>query len=113
MKYLCELEVIEKGHVACIRTRCNAKDIPAVLGDGYGKKIYHYLQSLGLSPNGMPYTAYFNMDMNDLDIELGMPVSGPFQGTDEIISGEMAAGSYATTVFFTGPYGDLEQHIQL
>lgn len=106
MKYLCELEELEKGYVACIRTRCDVQDIPAVLGEGYGK-IFHHLQSLGINPAGMPYTAYFNMDMHDLDIELGMPVSEPFQGTDEIESGEMPAGPYAVTIY-TGPYGELE-----
>lgn len=110
MKYVCELEQVEKGYVACIRTRCASTEIPNVLGQGYGK-IFGYLQSLGMHPTGMPYTAYFNMDMHNLDIELGMPVEKPFESTDEVISGEMMAGPYAVTVF-TGPYGELEPAYQ-
>ena len=106
MKYVCELEQVPKGHVACIRTRCASTDIPKVLGEGYEKIVMH-LQSIGMHPTGMPYTAYFNMDMNNLDIELGIPVDKAFEGTEEVVSGELAAGPYAVTVY-TGPYGELE-----
>jgi len=106
MKYVCELEQIPTMHVACIRTRCASSEIPKVLGEGYGK-IVMYLQSIGMHPTGMPYTAYFNMDMNNLDIELGIPVEKAFEGSEDVKSGEIVAGSYAVTVY-TGPYGELE-----
>jgi len=106
MKYQCEIVEQTTQPVACIRTRCDAKDIPAVLGEGYGK-IMHHLMSIGVTPTGMPYTAYFNMDMSDLDIELGMPVAEPFSGSEEVVSGQMLSGKYAVTVH-TGPYGELE-----
>lgn len=106
MSYICKLEDVNKGYVACIRTRCAAEDIPAVLGEGYGK-IMHHLQANGIVPSGVPYTAYFNMDMLDLDIELGIPVPEEVQGSEDVVSGEMPPGKYAVTVF-TGPYGELE-----
>ncbi len=105
MNYQCEVVDQKVQNVACIRTRCASSEIPKVLGEGYGKIMIH-LTSIGVSPIGMPYTAYFNMDMNDLDIELGIPVAAAFEATSEIKSSQMASGKYAVTIY-TGPYGEL------
>jgi effector-binding domain-containing protein len=66
-------------------------------------KIMQYLGEAGQFPAGPPYGAYYNMDMDDLDVEIGFPVGGALPGRDEIQSGEMPAGQYAACIR-TGAY---------
>ena len=51
--------------------------------------------------------AYYNMDMQDLDIEAGFPVSRGLSGKGDIQTGEIPGGKVATCLY-TGPYSDIE-----
>ena len=35
------------------------------------------MQEMGKQPAGVPYAAYHNLDMQDMDVEVGFPVSKP------------------------------------
>ncbi len=71
--------------------------LPEFFGKAYGG-VMAYLGDLGEYPSGMPYAAYFNLDMDALDIEAGFPVSKPFEGRDEIKPGVIPAGKYNSTL---------------
>jgi effector-binding domain-containing protein len=58
---------------------------------------------MGEPPVGAPFVAYYNMDMQALDVEIGIPVARALPGKDTIYAGEIPAGKYATCVH-TGPY---------
>ncbi len=88
--------------VLMMRTRTPAQGLPAVLGQCYGK-IWTHMVAVGGQPGGAPYVAYFNMDMNDLDLEIGFPVNGELPGQGEVQAGALPAGKVAT-ILFTGPY---------
>jgi effector-binding domain-containing protein len=77
-----------------------------VIGESY-KKIADYLCSLGEQPMGVPYTAYYNMDMQDLDVEMGFPVSKALPESEEIKAREIEAQQVASTMY-KGPYGKME-----
>jgi effector-binding domain-containing protein len=62
-----------------------------------------HLEALGEYPTGEPFAAYFNMDMQDLDIEAGFPVAKPLPGKGEIQPGEIPGGM-AAICHYTGPY---------
>jgi effector-binding domain-containing protein len=102
MSYPCEIKDQPPQPALTIRTRSSVQNLPAVIGKSFGS-IMQYLTSIGEQPAGMPYVAYFNMDMQDLDLELGFPVSKPILGKGEIQSGEMPSGKVATTLY-TGAY---------
>jgi effector-binding domain-containing protein len=70
--------------------------------------IGQYLESLGKSPAGDPFVAYYNMDMQDLDLEMGFPVSGTVPGKGDIEYREIPAGKFATCLHI-GPYPELGQ----
>lgn len=91
--------------VLAVRTRAAVQDLPAVLGRIYGQ-VAHYLGSLGEPVAGPPYVAYYNMDMQDLDIEAGFPVNEPLNGKDEIQPGMIPAGQAVSTVY-SGPYSGM------
>lgn len=89
-----------------IRTRAAAENLPQVLGKAYGD-IMNYLHEIGVQPAGAPYAGYFNMDMQDLDIEIGFPVGQVIPGRDKIQASEIPAGKQASCLY-TGPYNKIE-----
>ncbi len=91
---------------ASIRTRAKVQDLPEVIGRSY-MAIIQYLNELGEPPVGVPFTAYYNMDMNDLDVEMGFPVANKIQEKDEIYSGEISAGKCVAAMHY-GPYSEME-----
>ncbi len=76
-----------------------------MLGKVYGEIAAH-IASQGGEFAGAPYAAYYNMDMEDLDIELGIPVAQPLPGAGDIQAGEIPAGQYATCLH-VGPYHEV------
>lgn len=89
-----------------IRTRAAAENLPQVLGKAYGD-IMNYLFEIGVQPAGAPYVGYFNMDMQDLDIEIGFPVAQAASGRDGIQASEIPAGKQVSCLY-TGPYNKIE-----
>lgn len=92
--------------VLSIRTRTSVADLPGKLGEAY-LKIMGYLQEMDETPAGPPFAAYYNMDMEDLDVEMGIPVSGPLPGKEDISPGEIPGGKQATYLY-KGPYIEME-----
>ena len=105
MTYPCEVKEQPAQPVVSIHTRVPVQILPQVLGKAYDALTQH-LESLGEYPSGAPYVAYFNMDMQDLDIEIGFPVARTVAGRGEVESGCIPSGRYATTLH-TGPYGEI------
>ena len=68
------LKELKSQPVLYIKTRTSLNKLPKVIGESY-MKIVNYMQSLGEQPTGLPYTAYYNLDMQDMDVEMGFPVS--------------------------------------
>ena len=74
-----ELVEQETQTVMYIRTRTSFADMPKLIGESYCK-IAAYLGELGEQPAGMPYAAYYNLDMQDMDLEMGFPVAKQLPG---------------------------------
>lgn len=70
-------------------------------------KILSYLNELVELPAGAPYTAYYNLDMQDLDVEMGFPVTKPLPDKDEMKAGEILPGR-VVSYLYTGPYSGME-----
>ncbi|MDW7733461.1 MAG: GyrI-like domain-containing protein [Methanolobus sp.] len=104
-----EIEIKEEqSHpVLSIRTRAAVRDLPAVIGESY-EKIMQYMYRIGQEPAGAPFVAYYNMDMEDLDLEIGFPVAEPLDGSDEIDRSEIPAGKYVSMTY-KGPYAGMEK----
>jgi len=102
-----ECNVVDQGvqPALSIRTRAPVQELPQVMGKAFGA-IAQYLRELGEQPAGPPYAAYYNMDMQDLDVEIGFPVSRMLSGRDDIGASEILGGKAATCVY-VGPYGEI------
>jgi effector-binding domain-containing protein len=106
MAYTCEIKEVPLQHTVCSRTRTSVSNLPQLMGEVYGQ-IMTFLAQSGETAVGAPYSAYYNMDMEDLDVEIGIPVGKPLNPQGELKSGEMPAGRYAACLH-TGPYNEVE-----
>jgi effector-binding domain-containing protein len=102
MSYRCELLNRTAQPVLSVRTRGSVKDLPAILGRSYGA-IGAYLGRMGHQPAGAPFIAYYNQDMQNLDLEIGFPVAKKLPGQGEIQPGEIPGGK-AAGCMHVGPY---------
>jgi effector-binding domain-containing protein len=106
MSYKCEIKQQPAQPALIIRTRTPVQDLSQVLGKAYGA-IAQYLGELREQPAGPPFTAYYNMDMQNLDVEIGFPVSKKLPGRGDILASEIPGGKLATCLH-TGPYSEVE-----
>jgi effector-binding domain-containing protein len=105
MNYLCKLEEQVAVPTISIRAFSTVKDLPALFDRTYRALIQH-LTELGEQPAGPPYAAYYNMDMENMDVETGFPVNHPMEGAGEIKPSHTPGGKLATCLHI-GPYSEL------
>lgn len=105
MTYPCELKDLPSQDCLIVRYHTDVLNLPQVLGEAYGV-IMAYLTELGETPAGAPFVAYYNMDMQDLEIAVGFPMSRSLPGRDQIEPSEIPAGQYAACLY-TGPYNEI------
>jgi len=88
-----------------IRKTTSISKLPQEIGQAYGM-IASYIQEMGEQPVGAPFTAYYNMDMENLDVEMGFPVSKPIEGRGVIKAGIIPEGKYVEGIY-KGPYSEI------
>lgn len=104
MSYNCEVKEQQAQPVFVIRARTPVQQLPQVMGEAYGK-IASYLGELQQHPTGAPFAAYYNMDMNDMDVEIGFPVRAALPAKDDMYASEIPTG-WVGTCIHKGPYTD-------
>lgn len=97
-----ELMMQNEQHTITIRTRTAVQNLPQFIGESYGR-MGAYLSENGGYLSEVPFVAYHNMDMQDLDVEAGFPVATALEGRDEIKSGIIPAGLIVFCIY-RGPY---------
>jgi effector-binding domain-containing protein len=102
MSYPCELIDLTAQPVLSVRARGAVKDLPAIMGRSYGV-LGAYLGRMGKQAAGAPFVAYYNQDMQNLDLEIGFPVAEKLPGQGEIQAGEIPGGKAVRTMH-VGPY---------
>lgn len=105
MDYQCQIREQSEQPVLSIRRRTSVQDLPQLLGETYGR-IAGCLAEMGEQPVGAPFAAYYNMDMQDLDVEIGFPTARPLAGKDDIQPGVIPGGKLAYALH-TGPYSEI------
>ena len=106
MTHQCEVKEVAPQPTLGIRRTISIENISTMLGEAYGA-VAQYLGELGEYPAGPPFAAYYNDDMENLDIEAGFPVARELEGRGEIEAGEMPGGKAATCMHI-GPYDEIE-----
>lgn len=102
MDYEIKMTEEKEQPVLSIRTRTTAAALPQEIGKAYGD-VMGYLAEIGEQASGMPFAAYYNLDMEDLDVEMGFPVAKPIEGKGNVKLSSIPAGKQASCMF-KGPY---------
>ncbi len=102
MTYECQLSDRKKQPTLVIRKRASVQQMPQVLGQAWGA-IMQYAGANGITPSDPPFVGYHNMDMQDLDLEIGFAFPEPPGGQGEIQAG-MLPGGKAAECLHVGPY---------
>ena len=89
-----------------VRLTISIQRLPQEIGRVYGA-IAGYLAQRGQPPAGAPFVAYYNMDMQQLDVVIGFPTATPLPGRGEIQAGEIPGGRQAICLH-VGPYDQIE-----
>jgi effector-binding domain-containing protein len=105
MPYSCDVVDQPSQPVLSIRTRSSQANLPQTFDKSFSA-IVQYLAELGEQPVYAPFAAYYNMDMEDLDLEIGFPVAKELPDKDDIKSSVITAGKYASCLH-TGPYNEI------
>ncbi len=105
MNHPCEAKAMPAQPVVSIHACVPGERLPQVLGQAF-EKLEEYLRFNSEAPAGPPFVAYYNMDMQALEIEIGFPTARPLPETEEIKSREIPAGMYASCLY-TGPYAEI------
>lgn len=110
MRHRCRRTTEPARQTLSVRMRTTVEQLPRQFEQTYGD-IGAYLAELDEEPDGAPFAAYYNLDMNDLDVEIGIPVRRalPPRG---LIAGGMIPGGRAATLLHTGPYSEMEPSYQ-
>ncbi len=106
MEYKIEIKEKTAQPALAVRFKSSVEDLPAQLGRIYGS-IIGYIQRNGGTTPLTPYVAYYNMDMQDLDLEAGFTVTEGISGEGEIVAGVIPAGKQVSCTH-KGPYAASE-----
>lgn len=101
----CAIRECALRHTLSIRFRSPVQDLPKHFGRIYAA-IGQYIGELHERPAGGVYAAYYNLDMQDMDIEAGYTTLKPLPGKGEIQAGEIPGGMFGICNY-TGPYDEI------
>lgn len=104
MSYTCSTIQQAEQPTLVVRTRAAIERLPEALGAAWGA-IMAYAGPRS-APSGPPFVAYHNADMQDLDLEIGLPFANPLEGEGEVEAGTIPA-SLAVETIHVGPYDDI------
>ena len=102
-----ELRDTSERKTATIRLTTKGSELPMVMGKTYGE-IMHFFETHQITPAGPPFSLYHNMDMDNLDVEIGFPVDGEIPEDDRVKLSVLPAGRAAVEIH-RGPYDTLEE----
>ncbi len=100
-----EMLQINEQPTLTIRTRTQVEKLPSLIGESYGK-IAAYLQEHGECVSDVPFVAYHNMDMRDLDVEIGFPMAKVLPNRGEIKASSIPEGKVAFCMY-RGAYSEM------
>ena len=105
-----ELLELHSSPALTIHARPKVSAIPLLFSHGYAS-ILQLLTEHGKKPGGPPFALYYNMDMEDLEVEFGFPVDEPFEGSGSIHAAgtpSRTPAARAVTTLYIGPYEEIE-----
>ena len=100
-----EIKDMKEKLALMIRKITSIQNMPSVLGVCYGE-IIEYVQEIGAKEPIEGFVIYHNMDMSNLEIDIGFTVPDKLPDKGHIKMSSIRAGKYATALH-EGPYDTL------
>lgn len=102
-----EIELVEKEAMPAlaIRKTVRAENLRHEIGSAYAA-IASHMKELGASEPGKPYVAYFNMDMQHLEVEMGFATETEYPGFGDVVGAHIPAGQWVS-IIHKGPYKEM------
>jgi len=107
MSFKYEIKEQHAQPTVSIRTKTSLSKLPEVIHKSYDA-IEKHIAKVGGTNAGAPFVIYYNMDINDLDVELGFPVAKNISEYHEVKNSQTPAGK-ALEFTHVGPYNELEK----
>jgi effector-binding domain-containing protein len=108
MEYGIELIETEELPALSIRKTAAGDHLSQEIEAAY-KAIAAYLHDLGVTKPGQPYVAYYNTNMNHLDVEIGVVTDQRYPGNDGDINAETIPAGARVSVIHKGAYREMGQ----
>lgn len=107
MPYDIGTKEVPAQRVAEIRKTVAMAEIGEAVQQGFAK-IMGAVTAAGAQPTGMPFVVYHTMDPTapEWEVEVCMPVEGPFEGGGEVVAADVPGGTMAWTIH-QGPYDEI------
>lgn len=102
-----EMRDVQERRTVSIRMTVPVERLPEVMGKSFWE-IMEYLNREGIPPAGPPFGYYHNMDMANLDVEMGFPVREELPGDGRVKASTLPAGRVAVETH-RGPYETMEE----
>jgi effector-binding domain-containing protein len=106
MEYKIKVLELDDQPTLTMRATSPVEKLQEFFGNAFGG-VMAYLQELGEAPSGMPFGAYYNLDMTALDVEAGFPVAKVIEGKGEVNASTIPGGTYISTIYI-GSYDSME-----
>lgn len=106
MSYSCVISSIDRHPAVTIKSRVNVEQLSDVFASSF-ESLVEYLEEVGEDIAGPPFAIYYSVEMEELDVEMGLPVARAIPGKGRITSREIAIEKAASTIH-TGPYEEIE-----
>ena len=100
-----EIKDMKEKLALMIRKTTSIQDMPSVLGQCFGEIIQYVMES-GAEEPVESFVIYHNMDMSNLEIDVGFTVTESLPSRGHIVSSSIPAGQYAVALH-VGPYETL------
>lgn len=102
MSYLFQVVETQPQAAIAIRKKTSANDLPKVVEEVFNTLVEYISKKEGLAL-GPSYIAYYSMDENNLDVEIGFPVNKEINGEGDIISTKIPGGKRVVG-YYKGAY---------
>ena len=108
MTVVSKIDIYEQPeqHVLSIRTTIRFAEYPQTAREAY-EKIQAYAAQRNLLLAGCPFVCYYNVDLNNLDIEIGFPVAKPVPGNGDIVGRTIPVQKVVSAIFL-GAYEETD-----
>ncbi len=100
-----EIVTLDEVHTAHVRKRVRMAEISKEMATLL-PAVMNHVRAQGVQPAGPPYSRYWSMPGEEIDVEVGFPVARPLPETDTIKAGKLPGGRTIST-WHVGPYHEM------